>query len=309
MATFYKEFEQKDIQKFVLPQKNPTITINSAANATTNNVDVFSIGALTGSVKRPDFYGATTSNISRSGAMNHIAMFFYNRYIDTYYDVTKNIYTIPRVDTSASSCTLARVIQVSDPTKDQGIYPDTFQCTVWFNGSSAVAIDTVSDSLGVNKESLNYGYLVDRDQPTMKVGTIFYDYGLVVLHGGTGNVWSYTHTYQTDSASADINYKVSFDTGKINSPELVITNMTFNTMKIIARNIYYCRATHDEFNYTTNPSAQGVDFLQRDEQATTYISTIGLYNEAGELLALAKVNPPYKKNKYTEAIFQVIIDF
>jgi hypothetical protein len=305
----YKRFTENDIQKFVLPQKNTTITITSATDAYNNNCDVFSIGSLTGTVNRPDFYGATTSNITASGAMNHIARFFYNRYIDTYYDSTKNIYTIPRADTSASSCFLARLFQVSNPTKDQGIYPDTFSCTVWFNGTSAQAIDTTLDSLGVNKESLNYGYLVDASNTGMKVGTIFYDYGLVLFHGGTGDPWSYTHTYQTDALSADINYKISFDSTKYADSEVVITDVQFNTMKIIARNIYYCRANHNEFNYTSNPSAQGVDFLQRDEQSRTYITTIGLYNDARELLAVAKVNPPKKKSKYDEVIFQVTLDF
>lgn len=302
--TQYKRFSSEDIQKFVLAQKNTTIYITSQATAITNNVDVFSIGGLTGTAKRGDFYGSTTSNITLSGVMNNISKKFYNRYVDTYYDSTKNIYTIPRADTTTSACTLARVLQVSNPTKDQGIYPDTVKFVLWFGGTSVTAIDTTQDSMGPNKETLNYGFLVDQSQTAMKVGTIFYDYGLILLHGGTGNVWS-----QTYGATGNAQYAISFDSSKTGDAELVVTNFQFNTMHVIARNIYYCRATHREFNYTSNPSAQGVEFLQRDEQSTTYISTIGLYNDAKELLAVAKISPPQKKNKYSEIVFQVILDF
>lgn len=300
----YKRFTEDDVQKFVLAQKNSTITISSASDATANNIDTFSIGGLTGTAKRPDYYGSTTSNITLSGVMNNISKYFYNRYVSTYYDSAKGIYTIPRVDTTASACTLARVIQVTNPTKDQGIYPDTIKFTLWYNGTSGTAIDTTQDSLGPNKETLNYGYLVDQSNTAMKVGTIFYDYGLILLHGGTGSPWS-----NTWNATGAEQYKISFDASKTASMELAITDFSFNTMNVIARNIYYCRANHREFNYTSNPSAQGVEFLQRDEQATTYVTSIGLYNDSKELLAIAKVNPAKKKNKYSEVVFQVILDF
>jgi hypothetical protein len=302
--TQLKRFSDDDIQKFVLAQKNTTIYITSLATAISNNVDVFSIGGLTGTAKRGDFYGSATSNITLSGVMNNISKKFYNRYVDTYYDSTKNVYTIPRSDTTASACNLARIIQVSNPTKDQGIYPDTVRFVLWYGGTSVTAVDTTQDSMGPNKETLNYGYLVDESLTGMKVGTILYDYGIILLNGGTGNVWS-----QVWSATGHNQYVISFDASKTGDNELVVTNMQFNTMRVIARNIYYCRSRHFEHNFTSNPSAQGVEFLQRQENATTYITTIGLYSDSKELLAVAKLSNPLKKNKYSEVVFQVILDF
>jgi hypothetical protein len=305
--TGFKEFGEKDKQQFTISQKNPTITINSTSDASTYNVSTFSIGSLSGTIMVPDYYGTTATNISRSGAMNHFASFFYGRWPSTYRDPISGIYTIPRVDNDSQSLTLARVIMVNNPTKDQGIYPDTVRFKLTYNGASVTAIDTTLDSLGAHKENINYGYLVDESNTGMKVGTIFYDYGMILLHGGTGT-WEYVYTPQT-GASADRNYKTSFNQAKLADPELVISDFTFNTTKIITRNIYYCTANHDEFNYTSNPSAQGVEFLQRDDQATTYITTIGLYSPSKELLAVAKVSPPQKKNKYTQLAFQVVLDF
>ena len=307
LNTGFKQFAASDKQQFTISQKNPTITVNSATDATNNNVTAFSIGSLTGTINTPDFYGVTQTNISRSGSMNHISSFFYGRWPSTYKDPITGIYTIPRVDNTSQSLTLARMIMVNNPVKDQGIYPDTVRFELHYNGSSAVAVDTTLDSLGAYKENINYGYLVDESNTGMKVGTIFYDYGIILLHGGTG-VWANVYTPQT-GASADRNYKTSFNTAQLGNPEVVIQNLTFNTMKIITRNIYYCTANHDEFNYTSNPSAQGVEFLQRDDQATTYITTIGLYNQSKELLAVAKLSPPQKKNKYTQLAFQVVLDF
>ena len=98
--TQFKEFTPDDIQKFVLAQRNDKIQIANATDASDYDVDAFCIGALSGTVNRPDFYGASTSNISRSGAMNHIAKYFYNRYTDTWLDSTNGIYTVPRSDSA-----------------------------------------------------------------------------------------------------------------------------------------------------------------------------------------------------------------
>jgi hypothetical protein len=42
---------------------------------------------------------------------------------------------------------------------------------------------------------------------------------------------------------------------------------------------------------------------------TTYITTVGLYNDTNELLAVAKLSKPLKKDFTKEALVRVKLDF
>lgn len=67
-----------------------------------------------------------------------------------------------------------------------------------------------------------------------------------------------------------------------------------------------CKVRDIDFNKTYNPSA--TEELQNTEGFTPYISTVGLYNTTGELLAVAKLSKPIKKALDTEMTFDLQID-
>ena len=76
---------------------------------------------------------------------------------------------------------------------------------------------------------------------------------------------------------------------------------------------YFCRVNHDEFNYSSNPTYQtgSGDFVvpsfKQDPKA--YITTVGLYNESNDLLAVAKLSQPILKSSAREAVIKVRLDF
>tara|TARA_R110002020_G_scaffold178976_1_gene372048 strand:- start:481 stop:1509 length:1029 start_codon:yes stop_codon:yes gene_type:complete len=79
---------------------------------------------------------------------------------------------------------------------------------------------------------------------------------------------------------------------------------------------YFVRATAGQFNMTTNEtyytkSAAGtrviIPGLRTDPK--TYITTVGLYNDTNELLAVAKLSKPILKSKSREALIKVKLDF
>tara|TARA_B100000287_G_scaffold393653_1_gene407079 strand:+ start:562 stop:1608 length:1047 start_codon:yes stop_codon:yes gene_type:complete len=79
---------------------------------------------------------------------------------------------------------------------------------------------------------------------------------------------------------------------------------------------YFVRATANEFNATTNEtfytmSAAGtkqvIAGLATDPK--TYITTVGLYNNDSELLAVAKLSQPILKSTSREALIKVKLDF
>jgi hypothetical protein len=96
-----------------------------------------------------------------------------------------------------------------------------------------------------------------------------------------------------------------------------LTAGTFQNNTNINSTLIFCRATADEFNYSTNPTftnAAGrirvVDSGQEDTQRTfTMPTTVGLHDEFGNLLAVAKVSRPIEKNDEKDITFRIRLDF
>ena len=77
---------------------------------------------------------------------------------------------------------------------------------------------------------------------------------------------------------------------------------------------YFVRATNREFNFSNNPTfTTGSDgsfaeaSFERDPK--TFITTVGLYNDANELLAVAKTSQPIAKSYDKEVLIAVKLDF
>ena len=91
--------------------------------------------------------------------------------------------------------------------------------------------------------------------------------------------------------------------------------MSFNNTTELNSTIYYCRASHNEFNYSSNPTYIDPTTSQirvKDstfDQPVSYITTVGLYGANNELLAVAKVSEPIKKTPDTELALRVRLDY
>ena len=81
----------------------------------------------------------------------------------------------------------------------------------------------------------------------------------------------------------------------------------------ISSQFYFVRAKNKEFNYTTNASfidANGnINLTSMVDNPVSYITTVGLYNDANELLAVAKLSQPITKDFTKEALIKVKLDY
>jgi len=81
----------------------------------------------------------------------------------------------------------------------------------------------------------------------------------------------------------------------------------------ISSTYYFARARNYEYNYTTNPSftdASGnVLINSMIDNPTVYITTIGMYNDNGDLLAVAKLSQPVTKDFTKETLVRVKLDY
>jgi hypothetical protein len=90
-------------------------------------------------------------------------------------------------------------------------------------------------------------------------------------------------------------------------------NCSFNNTTELNSTIYFCRINHNEFNYSSNPTYLSESQIRVKETSldapVSYITTVGLYSSANELLAVAKLSEPLKKDPTNEMILRVRLDF
>jgi hypothetical protein len=77
---------------------------------------------------------------------------------------------------------------------------------------------------------------------------------------------------------------------------------------------YFIRLRNKEFNYSNNPTfydetngaIENIDFVQNPR---TYVTTVGMYNDNNELLAVAKMSRPVAKGFDREVLVKARLDF
>ena len=191
------------------------------------------------------------------------------------------------------------------------------------NQAGTPAILTITDADAQNQYKTNspageYGLLMRGSgyDTGRAVGLIFYQAGVVAL----------TSSVFIKSGSAD---STGFFTSKTYAEHITgsaisascnvirsrIQDVTFNNTTELNSRIYFCRAKHNQFNFSTNktytePTTGKIRVKQEESDSpVAYITTVGLYNSAGELLAVAKLSEPLKKDPTNELNLRVRLDY
>lgn len=167
------------------------------------------------------------------------------------------------------------------------------------------------------------------------VGFVFYQAGIVALSTGIFAQSSSASPTSSMSASSDgqikngyvldmrgtgstyTNIETLFESGSIADAASAlrnrIQNITFNNTTELNSAIHFCRINHNEFNYSSNPTYLENSKIQVKTKTTdapiSYITTVGLYSPDNELLAVAKVSEPLKKDPTQEMILRVRLDY
>ena len=143
-------------------------------------------------------------------------------------------------------------------------------------------------------------------------GWLLPDIGVILLNA---------KALEVPSGSGGIELKVtrSFDSASLNANHLFDSlnsgsNFTLNSNETLSSDFVFVRARNSSFNYSENPSfisgSTGVVlFPSFVDNPQTYITTVGLYNDNSELLAVAKLSRPLPKDFTKELLVRVKLDF
>ena len=130
------------------------------------------------------------------------------------------------------------------------------------------------------------------------------------LSAATGSI---TGVYHNNSRSASVEIGVS---GSIALLKALASGSDFQVRRTenVSTSHYFVRANNREFNFSNNPTfvtGSVGEFVQAtfERDPRVYITTVGLYDDANELLAVAKTSKPVEKSFDKEIAIKVKLDF
>jgi len=138
-----------------------------------------------------------------------------------------------------------------------------------------------------------------------RVGLTFYDLGVITIDGDDSNA-RLDFTFPASGVTGDFGFAV---TGH-NNTAFNLQRVVYNAQTDRGRLLVDAVASGSEMNFSGNPSGinpeTGGSIF---DDPTSYITSIGLYNHDNELLAIAKLSKPVRKDEAITLGGQVKLDF
>ena len=89
-------------------------------------------------------------------------------------------------------------------------------------------------------------------------------------------------------------------------------NFIVDAQEQVTSNYYFIRIKNAEYNYSSNPTFKltngNLRFTSMHDNPKTFVTTVGLYNDNNELLAVAKLSQPLEKTFAKEALVRMKLD-
>ena len=204
---------------------------------------------------------------------------------------------------------------------------------------SLISDTNAKSSLTVTPQGGSVGTIVDSTNDD--VGLLFYENGIIVLDAEkvldpsqviTGNI---SAVVATPGGNAPTNGIKTIESNSKFIPDIWITGSIDDVVDHIAgtrfgsadtsamglinktsinSTIYFCRVAPSEGNFSTNPTYTDASgslrcIEERGDDPFSYVTTIGLYDAPGNMLAVAKTSRPIEKNPEVDLSISVRIDY
>ena len=147
------------------------------------------------------------------------------------------------------------------------------------------------------------------------LGLFYPKNGIMILNADKVRQYA-GHAYNNASSSTEdvSNHRALFP--KI---QLAPGVMRLRKSELVPSTHYFIRVKNQDFNFSNNPSfvyqtattdhSKGEIITSLQLSPKSYITTVGLYNELNELLAIAKLSRPSRKSFDSEVLVRIRLDF
>jgi hypothetical protein len=211
------------------------------------------------------------------------------------------------------------VINISRARYKQSILPGSLNLSLK-SGSAVIKLTDDSNSTSLTRfigENKIY-YIISGSNGTPYTaaasasyyGIMLPDLGVIVLDA-SGSLTPYIQAASLTTSSAQYNHLKLFSS--ISSSAAATNNFTLQSSEVVSSRYFFTRVKNSEFNYTTNPSIIDSNgnllYTTLINNPQTYITTVGMYNDNNELLAVAKLSKPLTKDFTKEALIRIKLDY
>ena len=171
-----------------------------------------------------------------------------------------------------------------------------------FLGSSRY-YQLISGSNGSAGSLANSGYVATSGS----YGLVFPDLGTILLNPDAISQSIHVDTLRSSNTD-DNNPRILFNAMSLGE------SFSLNSEETITSDYIFVRSRNSEFNYSENPSfisgsTGEVIYDNFINHPQVYATTVGMYNDSNELLAVAKLSRPLLKDFTKEALVRVKLDF
>ena len=254
-----------------------TLTFSGAPPTGTNTIEVLHLGVQPDTVVQPS-YRTITEFTATAGQTTFSPASYTAGYIDVYRNGVK-LGTADFTATNGTTVVLNNGCTLGDYVRFEGFLITTFNDAIP-NTNGAVG-DSLIASVSASKLT-----------------------GSRTLPNTVVPVGSVIQVVSNDTVAAFSTTSSSF-----------VTTPTFNLQnyETISSRYFFVRVKNSDYNYTTNPSIIDSNgnllYTQLVYNPQTYITSVGLYNSGGDLVAVAKLNKPLVKDFTKELLLRVKLDF
>jgi hypothetical protein len=207
------------------------------------------------------------------------------------------------------------VVNISRARYKQSLQPGSLNLTLGSGSNGTIKLTDDSNTtnltrfVGENKIyyliSGSNGNAYTSSAATTYYGMVLPDLGIVVLNA-SGSLSKFIQAP---------NQGVTLQNNHIKLYNSIVSGSNFQlqSQEVISSRYFFTRVKNSEFNYTSNPSIiddnGNILYTTLINNPQTYVTTVGMYNDSNELLAVAKLSKPLVKDFTKEALIRVKLDY
>jgi hypothetical protein len=284
-------------------------TSSTQASSSQFYLDVYNAGEVVFSIEYAHISGSGSAYFNSNVTSSTPTKVVYGQYRNLIYGSETATFQI-----GGSTVSSFYVINVARSRYKESLHPGSL--TLALSGSSGII------SLTDNSTVLTTSQFIDSNRyfnivsgsagtpaNTTVYGHMFPDLGLIVLNPGA--LTGYMTAPATSTNSYDNNNAKLYDS--INRAVGGSRFFRLQSQETISSRFFFTRIKNSEYNYTSNPSiidnTGNILYSTLIDNPQTYITTVGLYNDNNELLAVAKLSRPLVKDFTKEALIRIKLDY
>lgn len=284
-------------------------TSSTQAAASNFYLDVYNGGEVAFSIEYAHISGSGSAYFNSNVTSSSPTKVVYGQYRNLIYGSEEATFQI-----GGSTVSQFYVINIARSRYKESLHPGSL--TLALSGSSGVI------SLTDNSNVLTTSQFIDSNRyfnivsgsagtpaNTTVYGHMFPDLGLIVLNptslvGYLDAPVTGSNSYANNNAKLYTSILGATTAGRL---------FRLQSSETISSRFFFTRIKNSEYNYTSNPSiidsTGNILYTTLIDNPQTYITTVGLYNDNNELLAVAKLSKPLVKDFTKEALIRIKLDY